>query len=174
MFERFQLEKLRTEILKLRNGIRTHRDQIGDDRCWLDDSLLYGLLSDTPPGPVELPSWEVMEEKCLRFFNNRQCGDCPHPTPSDAVQNRSEWDRDLARMDKVALNRELLHLKRGICAHRDISEERRKFFDDECLYALLPEKLPANTRLTGEAFMPSCRRFWQTRQGQNPQKLHEW
>lgn len=43
--------KLAAEIEKLRVAIRKHRDQRGDDRCWLDDEELYKVLPEgyTPP-----------------------------------------------------------------------------------------------------------------------------
>lgn len=39
------------EIERLQQAIRKHRDQRGDDRCWLDDETLYAVLPEgyTPP-----------------------------------------------------------------------------------------------------------------------------
>lgn len=62
------------EIRRLRQGIRYHRDQKGDDRCWVDDVRLYELL---PEGPTEgydskLPTRDVFLANCARFHDSRQ------------------------------------------------------------------------------------------------------
>ncbi len=165
-------ENFRKEIIRLRNAIREHRDQVGDDRCWLDDVLLHGFLPDTPLPDNKLPSWEEMECKCRRFFEDRQCPSCPHQALTSR-KTAEECDRDLAEMNDDALRQEGLRLRQGIHAHRDRTE-KRTYADDEQLYALLPDGVLGDTRLTGDAFLPNCRRFWETRQNQNPQKLHEW
>ena len=33
--QKMSIEELAQEVERLRNGIRKHRDQKGDDRCWL-------------------------------------------------------------------------------------------------------------------------------------------
>lgn len=64
---------LHDEIKKLRNVIRYHRDQKGDDRCWVDDLRLYEAL---PEGPVNydptLPPEEEFMANCKRFCKSRQ------------------------------------------------------------------------------------------------------
>ena len=67
-------ECLRAEIMKLRTEIRYHRDQKGDDRCWLDDVKLYKVL---PEGEKELanfalPCREKFLGSCKRFWESRQ------------------------------------------------------------------------------------------------------
>jgi hypothetical protein len=53
--------------------------------------------------------------------------------------------------------------------------EARSWRDDAALYQLLPEKDPGVTALPPkDVLFGSCERYWQTRQGQHPQKLHEW
>jgi len=44
--EGMALYELYDEILKLRKAIRKHRDQHGDDRCWMDDIELYEILPE--------------------------------------------------------------------------------------------------------------------------------
>jgi hypothetical protein len=71
----FQLEvrELKNETEKLRDGIRYHRDQKGDDRCWVDDLRLYELLPEGPAGyDSTLPSEEIFLENCKRFCRTRQ------------------------------------------------------------------------------------------------------
>lgn len=172
--QQMSVAELKDEVIRLRNGIREHRDTTGDDRCWLDDLLLYKLLPGSLPESAELPPWEEMERLCRQFFENRQCSRCPHSIPPDAITDPAEWDKDLKHMLRDELYREALRLREAIRFHRDEHGKKRTAEDDEKLYTALPEKLPADTRLTGSAFLPSCRRFWKTRQGQHPQKLHEW
>ena len=66
-------EELIAEVVGLRNIIREHRDQRGDDRCWLDDFLLYAALPDRIPALSTLPPKEVFMPSCERFHDTRQC-----------------------------------------------------------------------------------------------------
>src|SRR5579859_3417320 len=59
------------EIMRLRNGIRDHRDQRGDDRCWIDDEKLYGLLPEGVKAQTALDSG-LMIRNCQRFIETRQ------------------------------------------------------------------------------------------------------
>ena len=65
--------QLKEEVIKLRSAIREHRDQIGDDRCWVDDIALYKKLPDNTPIILNLPPEEIMMPNCLRFWKTRQC-----------------------------------------------------------------------------------------------------
>jgi hypothetical protein len=61
------------EIDRLRAAIRSHRDQRGDDRCWMDDCELYNSLGE--PVPVEysaLPPKADFLASCERFYEQRQ------------------------------------------------------------------------------------------------------
>ena len=62
-------------ISKLETAIRTHRDQRGDDRCWLDDAALYAVLDDgVDPYSVDatLPPRKEFLESCSRYWGQRQ------------------------------------------------------------------------------------------------------
>lgn len=63
-------EALRTEVRRLRDGIRSHRDQRGDDRCWLDDEKLYGLLPEGVQARTHM-DFELMYPNCRRFLETR-------------------------------------------------------------------------------------------------------
>lgn len=63
--------ELRVEIIRLRNAIRSHRDQRGDDRCWLDDEKLYAALPEGIPAKTHLDQ-ELMLKNCARFIGTRQ------------------------------------------------------------------------------------------------------
>jgi len=63
--------KLLAEVERLRNAIREHQAQRGDDRCWLDDRRLYeaaglGLAATALP-----PRCEFLAS-CERYWEQRQ------------------------------------------------------------------------------------------------------
>lgn len=80
--QKMDLEVLRQEIVKLRNGIRKHRDQKGHDRCWLDDIELYKLLPDNVPAITTLPPKDEFLRGCENFWETRQC---------QKIQKLHEW-----------------------------------------------------------------------------------
>lgn len=83
-------------------------------------------------------------------------------------------DKDLKTMNGAQLAEEVARLRAGIRKHRDERGDNRCWLDDERLYALLPDKKKAITKLPSkEVFLKSCERFWRTRQG-STDKLHEW
>lgn len=54
----------------LENAIRKHRDQKGDDRCWMDDEELYRMLPEGyEPGKRDT---SVELANCQRFMACRQ------------------------------------------------------------------------------------------------------
>jgi uncharacterized small protein (DUF1192 family) len=62
------------EIERLQAGIRHHRDQKGDDRCWLDDLDLYDLLPEGHVDPdLSLPPKAEFLRSCERYWEQR----CP-------------------------------------------------------------------------------------------------
>lgn len=63
----------KSKVKKLQDGIRYHRDQKGDDRCWVDDVRLYELLPEGPVGyDSTLPPEDVFLDNCKRFCRSRQ------------------------------------------------------------------------------------------------------
>lgn len=66
-------EQLKEEIKRLRSIIRYHRDQKGDDRCWVDDLRLYETLPEGSAGyDPTLPPEEEFLNNCKRFCHSRQ------------------------------------------------------------------------------------------------------
>lgn len=61
---------LLAEARRLREGIRAHRDQRGDDRCWLDDERLHALLPEGIPA-LTCMDFELMYPNCKRFLQTR-------------------------------------------------------------------------------------------------------
>ncbi len=67
---RMDAAALAAEVRRLRAGIRSHRDQRGDDRCWLDDEKLYGCMPEGIPARTALDP-ELMLPNCQRFIETR-------------------------------------------------------------------------------------------------------
>jgi hypothetical protein len=64
--EFMDLEQMRTEILKLRTAIRTHRDSAGHSLCWYHPEL-WSLLPDKEmPNPKIPPTGEFLA-KCAEY-----------------------------------------------------------------------------------------------------------
>lgn len=59
-------EQLGDEVVKLRRGIRDHRDRTGHELCWHHPAL-WGLLPEkTDPTPV-VPDWPQFLQGCLKY-----------------------------------------------------------------------------------------------------------
>lgn len=58
------------EVERLRAAIRKHRDERGDDRCWMDDEELYKVLPEGYTPPVR--DTAVLLHNCRRFIALRQ------------------------------------------------------------------------------------------------------
>ncbi len=73
---------LEVRVIELEAAIRTHRDERGDDRCWLDDNELYAVLGDTTQPVFTLPPRAEFLGNCARFWECRQ----KHANAADAVK----------------------------------------------------------------------------------------
>ena len=59
-------EQLIAEVLKLRKGIRAHRDSSRHELCWHHPQL-WGLLPEkSDPQPV-VPEWPQFMQGCIRY-----------------------------------------------------------------------------------------------------------
>jgi len=59
-------DHLITEVKKLRQGIREHRDSSGHKLCWHHPAL-WGLLPEkTDPVPV-VPAWPQFMDGCVKY-----------------------------------------------------------------------------------------------------------
>jgi hypothetical protein len=64
--ERMSREQLIAEVVKLRQGIRQHRDSTRHELCWHHPAL-WGLLPEqTDPVPV-VPDWPQFMHGCVRY-----------------------------------------------------------------------------------------------------------
>jgi len=82
-----RLERVESEKTKFRHAIRNHRDQRGDDRCYLDDAELYSVLGESEAVTV-LPPKEVFLANCARFHASRQ-------KPGEKYETEEERHQDL-------------------------------------------------------------------------------
>jgi hypothetical protein len=160
--------KLRDAIFERRSAIRVHRDAMGDDRCWLDDYLVWGLVEGLPMEPPDAVRYdESGMAMCRGFYRHRRAED-PDPVPADAILDADHWDDDIWRMSQTELVDELARIQSAIKAHHENSPVTIK--EDRVLYAILPEKMPADFRLPpeekflGEALAPraGCPSFWRS------------
>ncbi len=83
--DRLSREELIAEVVRLRNGIRRHRDSSGQELCWHHPAL-WGLLPErTDPLPV-VPEWPQFLRGCLRY---RESLDAQLP---DAPRSAEEFE----------------------------------------------------------------------------------
>lgn len=59
-------EDLIREVLRLREGIRRHRDASGHELCWHHPELWALLPESTDPVP-EVPAWPQFMRGCIRY-----------------------------------------------------------------------------------------------------------
>lgn len=114
--EQLTIVELRSAITERRKQIRNHRDQKGDDRCWIDDYQVWTMLDDTPPEPTEpLPFDEAM--KCCQDFYVWRRSETVDAVPSDAILDPLHWNNDLLKISDEDLKIELLAIQQAIKVH---------------------------------------------------------
>ncbi|RYG57828.1 MAG: hypothetical protein EON56_01500 [Alphaproteobacteria bacterium] len=59
-------EQLVSEIVKLRTGIRAHRDSTGHELCWHHPDLWCLLPEKTDPVPA-VPEWPQFMRGCIKY-----------------------------------------------------------------------------------------------------------
>jgi hypothetical protein len=69
-------QELIEEVLRLREGIRRHRDSTGHDLCWHHPQL-WGLLPDSTDPQPAVPEWPEFMQGCIGY---RQSLDAQLPT----------------------------------------------------------------------------------------------
>lgn len=170
------------KIQEIRQAIRQHRDQKGDDRCWLDDYRVWACIEGSPADPEALPSFEDGMEQCRAFFLHRRAEQAD-PLPPDAIQDPQKWNGDLQTLSELELQTVLTALQEAIQTHRDIHDRPRTLQDDRALYAILPEKIPADFRLPPEHIFlgeetvdVGCPAFWKSHKACpcKEHNLHAW
>ena len=71
-------EELIAEVMRLRTGIRAHRDSSGHDLCWHHPQL-WGLLPEPVPRHIAVPDWSQFLRGCIRYRQSldRELADAP-------------------------------------------------------------------------------------------------
>jgi hypothetical protein len=71
-------EQLIDEILRLRRGIRVHRDSTGQDLCWHHPEL-WGLLPEKQDPLPSVPEWPEFIRGCVMYRQSldEQAPDAP-------------------------------------------------------------------------------------------------
>src|SRR5207248_144577 len=64
--ESFTREQLIAEVLRLRAGIREHRDSTRHELCWYHPKL-WGLLPETTDPVPTVPGWSQFLRGCVRY-----------------------------------------------------------------------------------------------------------
>ena len=54
------------EVMRLRNGIRAHRDSTGQELCWHHPAL-WGLLPEQTDPIPEVPDWPQFMRGCVMY-----------------------------------------------------------------------------------------------------------
>jgi hypothetical protein len=78
-------DELMAEVVRLRNGIRTHRDSSGHDLCW-HHPRLWGLLPEPIPRDIWVPDWPQFLRGCVKYREalDRELASAPRrPTEFD-------------------------------------------------------------------------------------------
>ncbi len=77
-------EYYKTEIEKYQTAIRKHRDQKGDNRCWMDDEELYSVL---PEGYIRPERDSCVElELCKKFIATRHNPNISYVSPEIEIE----------------------------------------------------------------------------------------
>ena len=167
-------------IKELRSVIRTNRDQKGDDRCWLDDYLVWNTLPKTKQ-VLHLPTYDEGMKRCRSFFKYRNSASMEE-IPADAILDPAKWDDDLAKMSAEDLRSELSKIENAIYKHGNVVYRERTVEDDKELYRVLPEKIPADFMLPCEEdFLGTkkteagCPQFWNSHKNcLGEHNIHQW
>lgn len=66
-------QSLRKRLLEIREAVVNHHSQKADDRCWLDDDLIYNAFG-LQPVDRHVGDKAAMLDNCRRFINKRCFG----------------------------------------------------------------------------------------------------
>ena len=84
------------EVEKLRGAIRTHRDQRGDNRCWLDDETLYSSLPEGYIPPERDTTVELFN--CMLYVACRHNPKTEYVSPQRRIE---ELEATVKKLEEV-------------------------------------------------------------------------
>lgn len=109
------------KLQALRDAVRRHRDQRGDDRCWLDDEELYRHLPEGYDPPKRDTAVEL--DNCRKYLASRQNPKTEYDSPQRRIE---ELEKALEAL-KADLTTE--RRKGRLDASRILSEMASRFPD---------------------------------------------
>ena len=90
-----EVTRLQQLVDKYEAAIRSHRDQKGDDRCWLDDSVLYAVLPEGYICPVRDSAVELT--LCQKFIECRHNPNIEYVSPQRRIEELEKRILELER-----------------------------------------------------------------------------
>lgn len=90
---KIERDTLKSRIAELEAAIRSHRDQRGDDRCWMDDETLYTVLPEGYTPPVRDSSVEL--ERCQKYITCRHNPATEYVSPQRRIEELEGHLRNL-------------------------------------------------------------------------------
>jgi hypothetical protein len=88
-----ELANLRAEVARLQAAIRLHRDQRGDDRCWMDDEALYAVLPEGYTPPERDTAVEL--ERCRQYIECRRNPRTVYISPQREIERLQALNEEL-------------------------------------------------------------------------------
>lgn len=88
------------EVELLQAAIRTHRDQRGDDRCWLDDDTLYAVLPEGYTPPARDACVELAD--CEKFIATRHNPGTTYVSPQRRIEELETETKQLKALLALA------------------------------------------------------------------------
>lgn len=85
--DRMSRDELVAEAKKLREGVRAHRDSIGNELCWHHPALWALLPEQTDPLPI-VPAWPQFLRGCVRY--RQSLDEQLHPAPRSQEEYRGK------------------------------------------------------------------------------------
>src|SRR4051812_17113432 len=84
------------ELQALKEAVRKHRDMQRDDRCYLDDYVLYQALGEPiPASACQLNEPLVMLTDCQRFIRCRHDPSKPYVSPQREIDRLTDALRSI-------------------------------------------------------------------------------
>ncbi len=85
-------EELSSKYNQLLDAVRNHRDQHGDDRCWMDDNVLYETVLPEGINGADLRLHAPCEMiiNCAKYIAHRQDPSVPYVSPQRTIEALEE------------------------------------------------------------------------------------
>lgn len=91
--------ELKTRLRELRAAVRSHRDQKGDDRCWMDDEVLYHALPEGYTVPERDTTVELAH--CEQFIRCRMNPKTRYISPQRRIEELEARVKELEDENRI-------------------------------------------------------------------------